>query len=328
MRIAIKVKRYDASKGGIPSWSTFELEANPGDPLLTCLGRIKDEQDGTLTYRENCRNAICGSCSMRINGKAALACKQNVSDEFDGKNPIVIEPMGNLQVIKDLVVDMAPFWHALEGIKPYLLPDQTKIPEKEFIQTPWFRDLLSDVEKCIMCGACFSDCQTRSVEQRFLGPAALARAYRYLADNRDGEYIERLKAYNDQHAMWDCTHCFQCNEVCPVGVKPMTQILKLQRHAVDAGYNGSPGAKHHKGLVDIVIRNGILDENALAVKSVFPNPIGMIGLLPVGFRMMVARKMPPIIPHKIASRDELITIANAIHKEFAEDPHGERATDF
>ena len=328
MRVSLKIKRFDATKGRVSAWSMYALDAQPGDPVLVCLDRIKDEQDGTLTFRENCRNAICGSCAMRINGKAALACKTHVGDVCDGKNPVLIEPMSNMSVMKDLVVDMDPFWKALRDVRPYLLPDEARLPQKEFIQPPPQRDLLSEVEKCIMCGACFSDCEARSVEPRFLGPAALAKAYRYLADSRDAQHFTRLKEYNDQHAIWDCTHCFQCNEVCPVGVKPLTQILKLQRHAMDAGFTSSRGAKHHRAMVDIVVRKGILDENALAIKSVFPDPLGMLGLLPVGLRMLRANKMPPLIQHKLDSRIELSHIAGAARKEFSEDPHGERASDF
>lgn len=328
MRVFIKVKRFDVTKAGMPTWSTYEIDALPGEPILSCLDNIKDEQDGTLTFRENCRNAICGSCAMRINGKAGLACKQQVGQECKNQNTITLEPMGNMPVLKDLVVDMDPFWRSLERVNPFLLPNVNAMPEKEFMQTPWYRSLLSDVEKCIMCAACFSDCQSLSVDSKFLGPAALAKGYRYVADNRDAKYAQRLKDYDQPHGMWDCTHCFQCNEVCPVGVKPMSQILKLQRQAINQGYILSPGAKHHKAMVEIVNAKGILDENALAFKSVFPDIVGLLGLVPIGFRMLLARKLPPLIPNKLSSIEQVKKIMQASHKEFSEDPHGQHAADF
>ena len=151
---------------------------------------------GSLAFRKNCRNTICGSCTMRINGRSALACKENVGSEVarlqhlpptvtDTVPEIIVAPMGNMPVIKDLVVDMSSFWNHLEAVTPYVSTAARKVPEREFLQTPEERLQLDQTGNCIMCGACYSECNAREVDPEFVGPHALAKAYRMIADTRD-----------------------------------------------------------------------------------------------------------------------------------------------
>lgn len=196
MQVLFKIIRQ--TKNSPHQVQTYLLEAEPGNTILDCLNRIKWEQDGSLAFRKNCRNTICGSCAMRINGRSALACKENVgsevqrlqiqknvSSQLDSIPEIIVAPMGNMPVIKDLVVDMSSFWNNLEAVEPYVSTDARQVPEREFLQTPEERSQLNQTGNCIMCGACYSECNAREVNPDFVGPHALAKAYRMVADSRD-----------------------------------------------------------------------------------------------------------------------------------------------
>lgn len=223
MQILFKVIRQ--AQNSSPHIQTYRLEAEPGNTILDCLNRIKWEQDGSLAFRKNCRNTICGSCAMRINGRSALACKENVASEVlrlqtgrqavterDAIPEIIVAPMGNMPVIKDLVVDMSSFWNHLEAVDPYVSTGARQVPEREFLQTPQERTRLDQMGNCIMCGACYSECNAREVNSDFVGPHALAKAYRMVADSRDGETENRLQTYNKgTQGVWGCTRCFNCN---------------------------------------------------------------------------------------------------------------------
>uniref|UniRef100_UPI0039A41A16 succinate dehydrogenase/fumarate reductase iron-sulfur subunit n=1 Tax=Nostoc piscinale TaxID=224012 RepID=UPI0039A41A16 len=208
MEVIFKVIRQQ--QNSLPVVQTYPLEVDPGNTILDCLNRIKWEQDGTLAFRKNCRNTICGSCAMRINGRSALACKENVGSEIarlqqiqsltNTENPnleITVAPLGNMPVIKDLVVEMSSFWDNLEAVAPYVSTAARQIPEREFLQTPQERSLLDQTGNCIMCGACYSECNAREVNPDFVGPHALAKAYRMVADSRDSNTENRLENYNE-----------------------------------------------------------------------------------------------------------------------------------
>ncbi|MGL5034381.1 MAG: succinate dehydrogenase/fumarate reductase iron-sulfur subunit, partial [Microcystaceae cyanobacterium] len=191
MQVQFNVLRQNHQ--GNPYHQTYLLEVEAGNTILDCLNRIKWEQDGSLTFRKNCRNTICGSCSVRINGRAALACKENVGSEvkqFHQKTeagiPIIaIAPMGNLPVVKDLVVDMQPFWDNLEAVDPYVSSKGRQVTEREFLQSPEEREKLDQMGNCILCGACYSECNGKEANPDFVGPHALAKAQRLLGDSRD-----------------------------------------------------------------------------------------------------------------------------------------------
>jgi succinate dehydrogenase / fumarate reductase, iron-sulfur subunit len=208
MQVLFKIIRQ--SENSAPRVQSYQLEVEPGNTILDCLNQIKWEQDGSLAFRKNCRNTICGSCGMRINGRSALACKENIGSEVsrlqlstgesrnrDVKTPeIIISPLGNMPVIKDLVVDMKSFWNHLEAVDPYVSTGARKIPEREFLQSPAERSQLDRTGNCIMCGACYSECNAREINPDFVGPHALAKAYRMVADTRDAETATRLEKYN------------------------------------------------------------------------------------------------------------------------------------
>jgi len=174
LKATIVVKRYNPEKGHEPYTQKYDMECNEGDKVLDVMDKIKADVDGTLTYRKNCRNAICGSCACRINGRAALACQLSVAEEMK-QGEIFIEPMHNFTPIKDLIVDMKPFWDQLYAVDPWLETGNKAIPEKEFIQSKEVRKEIDASSKCIQCGACYAECNAVEVQPNFIGPAALAR---------------------------------------------------------------------------------------------------------------------------------------------------------
>ena len=243
MRANLRVRRYDPDGSGEPYYQSYETDVPEYATVLDSLINVREYSDGSLALRCSCRCAICGSCAMRINGQARLSCKTKVVSLAPGGEEIVVEPMGNLPVIKDLVVDMQPFWDKVQAITPYLQPSGPP-PEREYLVPNSAMLELAGVMNCIMCGACVSDCTVLEVDQNFLGPAALAKAYRFVGDPRDGADTERLQALSRYGGVWDCTRCNFCVEVCPKGVAPMDRILAIRRKAIEAGQVEVVGARH------------------------------------------------------------------------------------
>ncbi|GAB4462167.1 MAG: succinate dehydrogenase/fumarate reductase iron-sulfur subunit [Elainellaceae cyanobacterium] len=322
MRVQFKILRQNENSA--PYSATYELEVDPGNTILDCLNRIKWEQDGGLAFRKNCRNTICGSCSMRINGRSALACKENVGSEVArlqeiaaaGDRPteqsshkhgkpeqsdeiptFIIAPMGNMPVIRDLVVDMRGFWDGLEAVDPYVSTAGRQVPEREFLQTPEERDRLNQTGNCILCGACYSECNAREVNPEFVGPHALAKAYRMVADSRDAQTEARLEDYNQpESGVWACTRCYYCNSVCPMEVAPLDQISKIKQEILDRkDASSSRSVRHRKVLVDLVKQGGWIDERRFGLEVVgnsFRDLQGLASLGPLGLRMLVRGKLP------------------------------------
>lgn len=312
MLVRFKVTRQ--TQGKLPEIQVYTLDVEPGNTILDCLNQIKWEQDGTLAFRKNCRNTICGSCAMRINGCSALACKENVGQELsrfqsltvasaseqngeDSIPEITIAPMGNMPVIKDLVVDMQSFWGNLRAVDPYVSTTARKIPEREFLQTPEEREKLNQTGNCILCGACYSECNAREVNSEFVGPHALAKAYRMVADSRDDQTEQRLEQYNEGTAgVWGCTRCFYCNSVCPMEVAPLDQISQIKQEILDRKQaEDSRSIRHRKVLIDLVKQGGWIDERLFGLKVVgdsFRDLKGLISLGPLGLRMLVRGKLP------------------------------------
>ena len=311
-----------------PSFQRYELDVRPGTTILDCLNRIKWEQDGSLAFRKNCRNTICGSCGMRINGRSALACKENVGQELarlqkssasvvsssailasdgvldesassdTGDMPtIAIAPMGNMPVVKDLVVDMQPFWDNLQAVDPYVSAQSRKLSDGEFRQLPEERNRLNQTGNCILCGACYSECNAREVNADFVGPHALAKAYRILADSRESNIEERLENYGEgTQGVWGCTRCYYCNAVCPMDVAPMDQIGNIKQEILKRNDSqASRSIRHRKVLIDLVKQGGWIDERKFGIQVVgnyFRDIQGLASLGPLGFRMLLRGKFP------------------------------------
>lgn len=309
-----RIRRYVPEKQSEPYYQDFQIDTPSGTTLLDCMNEIKWTQDGSLTYRMSCRSAICGSCAVKVNGHATLACQKQASDLMDGDGVIVLEPLGNLQPVKDLVVDFQPFWGKLDQVKPYLQPDGPA-PEKERRQLPeQFADI-DAASTCIMCGACYSDCNVLEVDNDFLGPAALAKAQRFVGDSRDEKTQERVKALSEPGGIWDCTHCGECVERCPKPARPFDRIKEIMAVALEQGVHNNNGARHALSFTKSIKHSGRLNENQLPVESVgFFNIKGLLGLIPVGLRMFLKGKVPPIIHKSIDGVEDVKRICRELDK--------------
>ncbi len=190
-KVTFRIQRFDPEKDDRPRDQDFELELPPGITILKALNKIRAEQDPSLTYRYSCGSAICGSCAMKVNGHARLACKTQAS-ECVKDGVLQVAPIGNLRVLRDLVVDMEPFWSSVGRVRPYLVPDAAEAaPEKERQQSPEQFLHIDPSTTCILCAACYSDCNVLEVDESFLGPASLAKAHRFLFDSRDAATDQR-----------------------------------------------------------------------------------------------------------------------------------------
>ena len=292
-----RIKRFNPEKQPEPYWEDIDFDIPPGATLLDCLNEIKWTRDGTLSYRMSCRSAICGSCGMKANGHALLAC-QRQAEHLLKDNVITLEPMGNMEPVKDLVVDMEPFWDKVNQVKPYLKTDDNKAPEKERRQSPDQFKLIDDASTCIMCGCCYSDCNTLEVDKNFLGPAALAKAQRFVGDSRDEDTAQRVRELSEPGGIWDCTHCAECVERCPKPAQPMYRIKEIMGVAMEEGETNNTGARHALAFAKSIKHSGRLNENTLPVESMgYFNFKGLMELVPIGLRMLLKGKIPPII-HK------------------------------
>jgi succinate dehydrogenase / fumarate reductase iron-sulfur subunit len=309
MEVALKVWRYD-SETGERELKRYEIEAPDWATLLDVLDLIKDRVDGTLAYRKSCRMMICGSCGMRMDGAAVLACKTRMWDIVQAGRVPVISAMGNLPIVKDLVVDMDPFWKKMRAMKPYLQPGYQEPPDgKEFRVSQERMNVIHKEALCINCGCCVSECNSMESDPDFLGPAALAKGMRFVGDARDGAKVERLEEYNSEHGIWDCTRCYFCNERCPKGVDPRDAIAKLGAESMAEGIDRDMGAKHAKWFVKSAETTGWLRETELV-----PKTQGVISAISqVKFAMSLARhgKVPLPFPPHVA---ENVHEARALHE--------------
>ena len=300
MEVTLSVKRYDpeSNRQG-PYYQEYGFDIDENATVLDGLIKVREEIDGSLALRCSCRSAICGSCAMRVNGQAMLACNTKINDVLPSNGgPVVVEPAGNMGLVKDLVVEFDIFWDKVRAVEPWLQPEGPE-PEGEYLAPNEDMLHLAGVMSCIMCGACVSDCTVLEVDDNFLGPAALAKAYRFVADPRDDADDKRLGELNEYGGVWDCTRCMQCVEVCPKGVAPMDRIMAMRDQAMEAGYTNTYGARHAKAFADSIEHSGTLDELRLPIKTfgIF-NIKEMIKLAPVGIKAQLAGKRPPIIHKK------------------------------
>jgi len=237
MKIILKILRFNSEIDEKPQYQSYTVEVEPTDRLLDALMHIKRFQDGTLAFRKSCAHGVCGSDAMRINGKDALACKTLVQDvvETEGAT-VVIEPLCYFPVQRDLIVDQAMFFEKYKSIKPYLINDEPVL-EKERLQSQEERMVFDDTTNCILCSACFSACPVLEENPDFLGPAAIAQAYRFLADSRDKGFEERLSSLDSPDGVWPCQNHFQCTQACPRWIKITKRINQTKKMI----------QKHHEG---------------------------------------------------------------------------------
>lgn len=224
MEKKFRIYRFDPSTDERPYYREYLVKAEPGERVLDCLNRIKWEQDGSLSYRMSCAHGVCGSDAMKINGRCALACQKLVKD-YDAEE-ILVEPLPTFEVLKDLIVDLTPFFAKVDEIRPYLIASDP--PEKERLQSPEERKKMGEVTRCILCACCSAACPVSQENEQFLGPAPLVQAFRRVFDSRDEERERRLRQLDYPDGVWGCVNHFECTRVCPKEI-PVTKSINLMK---------------------------------------------------------------------------------------------------
>lgn len=230
-RIEMHIYRYDPDRDSKPFMQKIQVERRPQDVMvLDLLSRIKSDVDDTVSYRRSCREGVCGSDAMNINGKNRLACITNINEI---QHPVVLRPLPGLPVVRDLIVDMTQFWKQYYSIKPYLI-NETPPPERERLQTPEQRDQLNGLYECILCACCSTACPTFWWNpDKFVGPAGLLQAYRFIVDSRDEATNERLDNLEDAYRLYRCRTIMNCADVCPKGLSPAAAIGEIRTMLVE-----------------------------------------------------------------------------------------------
>ncbi|MGW0364741.1 succinate dehydrogenase iron-sulfur subunit [Streptomyces sp. NPDC002990] len=222
-----RIRRFDPEISDEATWQDFRIEIDPKERVLDALHKIKWHLDGTLTFRRSCAHGICGSDAMRINGKNRLACKTLIKD-INPDEPITIEPLKALTVLKDLIVDMEPFFQAYRDVMPFLITTGNE-PTRERLQSAEDRERFDDTTKCILCAACTSSCPVFWNDGQYFGPAAIVNAHRFIFDSRDEAGEQRLEILNGQDGVWRCRTIFNCTDACPRGIQITKAIQEVKR---------------------------------------------------------------------------------------------------
>jgi succinate dehydrogenase / fumarate reductase iron-sulfur subunit len=223
MDVTVKILRYNPEVADEARWESYQVTAEPTDRVLDALHKVKWDLDGSLTFRRSCAHGVCGSDAMRINGKNRLACKTLLKD-VNPSQPITVEPIKGLPVLKDLVVDMEPFFAAYRSVMPFLVTTGNE-PTRERLQSQKDRERFDDTTKCILCAAC----PVYWADGQYFGPQAIVGAHRFIFDSRDEGTDQRLEVLNDREGVWRCRTTFNCTEACPRGIEVTKAIQEVKR---------------------------------------------------------------------------------------------------
>ena len=308
MAFILDIYRYDEKTDAEPRRDRVEVDLPTTITVLDALEWVKAEKDGSVSFRRSCRSAICGSCSMNINGVAGLACKTPVSDVLKSDNSVMVDPMTNFTPMKDLVVHMDPFWDKYSRLKPYLQPkDKDEDHERERRVSPEDMKKLVAVANCVMCATCYSLCPVVSVDPAFAGPAAIAYAYRFIEDVRDSKRKERAAQISEDY-LWLCAHCYACS-YCPKHVDPQDDIIAVKRATIEEGVTNGPGPRHALVVGKTIKATGMLHETEVIQGTVGKfNFVGLIKVAPLGIRMAIRGKLPSPFLKPVPKVDEIRTI--------------------
>ncbi len=235
MKCTFLIYRFDPVLDKEPRYQQYTIDAEPIDKILDCLNKIRWEQDPSLAYRFSCAHGICGSDALVINGRIELACQKLVRDFKTGNN-FVIEPLPVFEVVKDLVVNLDPFFERHRQVRPYLI-HEGELPEHEVLQDAADQEFIEPALRCILCASCTASCPITRANRDYLGPAALLRAFRYIFDSRDSARDSRLEQIDSDDGAWGCKTMWWCSEVCPKGIpvtKCLAQIKRVIKHKEQA----------------------------------------------------------------------------------------------
>ncbi len=225
-----KIFRYDPGVAQEPHYDTFIKSFPPGTTVLEALLAIQETVDDSLAFRFSCRSAVCGSCGMLINGAPVLACRTQLTTLIGDQ--VLVEPLPNMEITRDLVVDMKPFWESYRRIEPWLHTDGERAPEKEHLQSPEDLRKLEPYINCILCACCFGACPVIGLDEDYIGPAAISKLFRFMRDSRDRRGLAFLERVNSRAGVWNCRTIFRCIDACPKDIRPTDTIEALRRKLV------------------------------------------------------------------------------------------------
>jgi succinate dehydrogenase / fumarate reductase iron-sulfur subunit len=310
-KLTIKAFRFNKEQDYNAYYDTFEMEVSKDELVLDVMNRIKWEHDGSFSYRRSCRHGICGSCAIKVNGKATLACKDNVFDLVDifGEE-LVLTPQDERRAYKDMVIDKSSFWKKYDSVQPYLVADVDAHPTKENIVSKEEAEHLDEADYCIQCGACYYSCPAVEVNEDFVGPAALVKAWRFNADERDTATESRLENLQELGSgIWDCVKCFECAEACPKELDPIGKITKLHTQTFEKGLaRNNVAVRHAVGFKWSIDKHGILDEGELVRYS--EGNIGVMKHIPEAIAMF--RKGKIVMPWNMPKSKNLDEIKKLV----------------
>ena len=293
MEFNVKVRRHDPSANGKSPTQTYTIDIEEDATVLDALMRIREEQDGTLAFRGSCRSGFCGDCSMRLGGKNKIACRTTMAQVVKG-DEVTVDPIRMIKVAKDMMFDVEDMIYAkYEAVEPWVEPAQP-LPKREHkVSNEVVKDLRK-VMSCTMCWLCDEGCTTMLVDRKFLGPAALTKAYRVVADPRDSRTDERLHNLSDAKGVWDCCHCFEATEHCPKGIDPTERIFAIRDKAMKIGAGNYRVKGHYKSFMASVKKAGWVDETRLAIDTEggFTHFLSQIKQIPLGLKALKRGKMP------------------------------------
>jgi succinate dehydrogenase / fumarate reductase iron-sulfur subunit len=311
--ITLDIFRYDHAVDKEPHRDRVEIDFPETATVLDALEHAKAEVDGSISFRRSCRSAICGSCSMNINGTTGLACKTQLSSVLREDKSVKIDPMPNFEPMRDLVVHMDPFWDKYTRLKPYLQPaDRDQDHERERRVSPEDMKKLVAVANCVMCATCYALCPVVSVDPAFAGPAAIAYAYRFIEDVRDSKRKERAAQISDDY-LWLCAHCYACS-YCPKHVDPHDRIIDTKRASIEEGLTDGPGPRHALVISKTIKQTGMLHEQEVIVGTVGRfNIRGLLKVMPLGLRLASRGKIPPLFLKPVPKVDEIRAIYDTLN---------------
>jgi len=309
MQAKFSVYRKEPGQGSKPGRSTYTVELPEDATVMDALLKIRDEQDPGLGFRGSCLHGYCGDCTVRVNGKAGFSCAVKVAP-LAAKGEIAVEPIRNMPVVKDLISDWDAFlWDKIDVTRPWMEPNGGSADGEQPIDDKVMARVRQAMS-CFYCGLCDEGCTVLPVDFKFIGPAALTKASRFLFDPRDHATEERLKILERPKGMWDCVHCFEASEHCPREIAPTERIMEMRDEAFRHGITNEAVARHHHSFAASVKSSGWVDEGRLAIESEgLTNIKGLMKLLPTAARAVARGKAPiPFWHHKRPGAEKIARI--------------------
>jgi len=295
--VAFRIYRYNPQVDRQPFYDNFKIAVERGITILRALNYIKEHLEPRLTFRAFCQAGICGSCAVRINGVSKLACTTQVWDELTGSgdDPILVEPLNNLPVIRDLVVDIDPVMEKLKQNYSWVRPAMAEgeMGRKEHCVSDGEFETINAATDCILCGSCYSECSMTEVNPRYISPPVLLKAFRMNNDTRDTLGCERLQQVSGDNGLWDCAHCYKCAEHCVKHIPIVDGIHHLREEVFARNMTRSEGARHAQAFFDDIRSTGRLREATLPLRTL--GVVKTFRMVPLAAKMGMKGRTPPLL---------------------------------